>query len=347
MLVFNLLGLKKMTDNEASSTSSYQPEQRKRLHAEYLFIFCYHTEEFADEISVALQDCDTIAIEYAGFKSEDERQYWNEMLTNYVSSAITPQQNAEIQDEFATSRGGDYPSNVLKNLRGSNKRIVLLDMDEDNPNYFYIADYWVANKSYYRAVNNGYSIQKTKEAAVAFLRAATGSFHIREMVMADQLKALGHTPGKIGVITGVIHTPTKEQLSSISETSQIVIGPEIKNADCGETVDYDYFDLAIQQARANGVESVDDSLLDREILRDIIDNYEVDLGDNNMRDLVNGLNEEQINSILHDIDEILETSATHSKGFMRILMTKNEIVKILQAMWPTIPENPKVTIREV
>jgi hypothetical protein len=320
-----------------------KPEQQKRLLAEYLFIFCYHTEEFADEIATAVQDCDTIAIEYAGFKSEDERQYWNEMLTNYVSSVITPQESVEIQDELATRKDGTILLDILKNLQDSNKMIVLLDMDEDNTNYSSTSDYWVAENKYYDAVNNGSSVQEIKESLVAYLRTSVKSFPIRETFMADQLKALGDIPGKIGVITGAIHTPTKEQLSNIAKTSQIVIGPEIKNVDGAEVIIYeDGLNVAIQQARANGVKSVDFSLLEREILKDIIDSYEVDLGDNNVCDLVKGLNEEQINSILHDIDEIKATSTIYSKGFLRMAMTKNKIVEILQTMWPTIPENPKI-----
>ncbi len=334
-----------MTEHE--TPLGYSPEQHERLAADYSFVFCYHTSEFADQISDAVQDCDTVALEYLGFQSEDERQAWNEKLTTYVAGTATEQQNADVQDELEKSAGGAYLGAILEKLKGTNKRIALLDIDEDNPNYDSVTDYWAANRAYYGAVGNGSPVHEVKQASKAFIQAAVDSFPIREAAMAEQLKGLGQVPGKVGIITGIIHTPVLDKLVGVAETSSTVIGPDVKVTDGITTVEYDDLDIAINQARANGVESIDDTLLNRGILKDLIDSYDVDLGDQNLRDLVNGLQPLEVYNLLQKIDEVRTVGSQYKAGFLRLIMTKNDIIDALQDVWPTVGENSKVTIRKV
>lgn len=334
-----------MTEHEAPL--GHSPEQQERLSADYSFVFCYHTTEFADQISTALQDCDTVALEYLGFQSEAERQSWNEKLTTYVAGTATEQQDADVQDELEKSAGGAYLGTILEKLRGTNKKIVLLDIDEDNPNYGSVTDYWAANRAYYGAVGNGSPVDEVKQASKAFIQAAVDSFPVREGAMAEQLKGLGRVPGKVGVVTGVIHTPILDKLSGIAETSSTVIGPDVKITNGVTTVEYDDLDVAIQQARANGMDSIDDTLLNRGILKDLIASYDVDLGDHNLRDLVNDLQPAEVNSLLQKIDEVRSAGSQYKAGFFRLMMTKNDIIDALQTVWPTIGENSKLTIRKV
>ena len=327
-----------MTVDETIATPGYSPEEQERLNAEYSFVFCYHTEEFVDEISAAVQDCDTVAFEYVGFDSDDERQRWDARLTTYVSDTVTEQLSTEVEAELDASAAGAYLKGVLAKLRGSNKKIVTLDMNVDNPNYPLVEEWWVAEKDYYRIVKDGSPVQEIRQASTALLRTAVTSFPLREAVMANQLKALGHSPGKIGVVTGIIHTPVEEELSSIAETTKTVIGPAI--AEGTEVVDYDDFDLAILQARTNGIENVDGMLLDRAILTDVIRGYDIDLGNNTARELVRSVPDEQVGEVLHAIDEIHAKHATQSKGVFRWMLSKDEVTHALQKVWSAIPENP-------
>jgi hypothetical protein len=334
----------KMNANEANLSAGYAPEQQERLQAEYSFVFCYHTEEFADEISAAVQDCDTVAFEHAGFESAAERQAWNTMLTNCISHNATGQQRAETAEKLDVSDGGAYLKGVLDGLQGSDKKIALLDMDEDNPDYEVIHDYWQAHRNYYGAVKDGSSIEEIKQAQAAFLQVAVTSFPVREAFMVDQLKALGHEPGKIGVVTGIIHPQLEEGLSDVAETSHVVIGPEVTIEDGAVRVDYDDFDLAIQQARAEGIGHVDDALLERSILKDVIESYQIDLGDNDARDLVRGLPEARISDVLQAIDDVRAVHAGRKNGFLRQMLAKDEVVHELRKVWPAIPANP-ATVR--
>lgn len=336
-----------MTDHETPLLNSYSPEQQERLSAEYAFVFCYHTPEFAKQIAEAVQDCDTVAFEYLGFKSEDERQAWNDKLTTYVAGTATVAQKDEVRVDLSQSADGGYLGAVLQEFQGSNKKIVLLDIDEDNPDYRLVTNYWNTNRGYYRAISDGSTVQEVRRAATTFLQSAVDSFPVRESAMAEQLKSLGRVPGKIGVITGVIHTPLLEELSDVAETSSEVIGPEVKIVDGLRTVEYDDFDIAIQQARSGGMESVDPLLLDRGILEDLIVSYDVDLGDQNLLDLIDGLLPQELNGLLEKIDEVREANAKYTKGFMRLVLAKNDVIAVLRDVWPNIPENSKVVVRKV
>jgi hypothetical protein len=348
MFIYAFKTNKNMTDNEASPAIGYNPENQERLPAEYLFVFCEHTPEYADKIGAAVADCDTVAFEYVGFKTAEERKGWEVELTRYVSSSVSDEEKIATGMRIEDELQDDYLGAVVTELTNSDKAIALIDMDQDSPGIETQVAYENINAAYIDAIENNATSTELKELVSKYITASLASFSVREAFMTDQLKKLGVKPGKIGVVTGALHESMQATIAKVAETSRIIIGPETVKADGTENMKYSLFDQTVQDLRSSPEAIVSEETLNRIVLVHLLDYYEIDLGDHTSSDLVLGTSEANVTALLAKFDTIREKHAlkdgeTHSitNGWLGFAVERNDVMDLLEATWPSLPQNHK------
>ncbi len=190
-------------------------ERPKRAAIEY--VFCEHSLKNLSKIVDALiaSDGDIIAIEKVregsfGMGTAEEKADLSRRMTEFLSS------DSDITETAAQYFGTDDPlfTKLLDALRGSDKRIVLIDMGTDDEGYFLREASQECREAYNRKFNAPVAHDDTWKAelwelADEYQIASARECEYREFVMGEQIESLArdNPESKITVMMGASHTP--------------------------------------------------------------------------------------------------------------------------------------------
>lgn len=170
----------------------------------------------------SVQDCEVVAIEAAGFRSDRQRAKYDAAATVFVSSTATERQRNRAE-RYLKGLSSKSMLPLFKRLQGTDKRIVTFDMNRGAPEQ---ADTEKALQLEKRAVNHVHRAPSSKikslvlGAAHHYARSNVG----RESRDVAQLEDLarqyeGQNVG-IGVLVGAYHTPIYHELSKRRPTER-------------------------------------------------------------------------------------------------------------------------------
>jgi hypothetical protein len=231
----------------------------------YKFIFCTHSPENSSAIAEELKDCDIVAIETVGLKPE-ERTQLEETYTQEISSSAT-----EPSEEKFFSTGGRFLDGIVAELKQSDKKVVLIDIDEDS------SEYQLTQTAYGQFDHSlrfrNIPSNQLKKLLVDAIQAYSEASRTRESVVAKQLADLqnDHKAKKVGVVVGSVHTAPQHMLErSGSSTERVFVDT---NGGGAEKAHFSYDDQALRQLSLKPDVPLKPSLIDRVLLEKMYSLY--------------------------------------------------------------------------
>ncbi len=213
------------------TTSSVLDEQ---LHtASIEFIFCNHARENLIKVANAVlaSDGDIIAVEKIredsfGMGTEEEKQLLSEQMTHFIAPDSDITQSAS--EYFQTD--DPFFGYMLDELKGSGKRIVLIDMGTDSEGYEYRQNSQSTRFAYAESLQQ--HADNSEDLQLDSQIAAAQSNEYREHVMKEQLTSLAQAnPGlKITVMAGAMHTPMSHNLDPFIRSTRIFVPSDKEEA---------------------------------------------------------------------------------------------------------------------
>jgi nucleotide-binding universal stress UspA family protein len=163
-------------------------QHRRAGSIEITAVLGRHEPEHAPVIADALADCDVIAMEIFGYRSEEIRRAFEAGYTGLISSAADPEW---VSKEFGKRRAtGSHAANVLYHLRGTDKKVVFLDIAEDHPRSPIVSEAEQIEEMYTKTVRELEPLEEARAAALRTAKARAESLRVRDEVMTDQLEVL-------------------------------------------------------------------------------------------------------------------------------------------------------------
>jgi len=183
------------------------------------FVFSNHSEENLSRVveAVIASDGDIIAIEKVlegsfAMGTTEEKQALSERMTDFI--AVDSAIEASASEHFDTEH--PFFTQLLDGLKGSGKKIVLIDMGTDDPGYYLHRNDQKALQAYNAKVGEEHTKDdfeawnaECNDLGLVYQIASARDSEYREHIMADQLASLAdENPGqKITVMAGASHTP--------------------------------------------------------------------------------------------------------------------------------------------
>lgn len=191
------------------SNASVIVERRRAGSVEIEAVMCAHVEENAGEIAEALRGCDVLAFEGVGHKDEAERRKYEQSYTALISSKA----NSDAVDRaFAEiAEKGFGVAGILSHLRGTDKRVVLLDINKDSPDFSAVEEAVRAREVYADAVVNLAPLQEARSVNRRSVQLTAQAYQIRDGVLLSQLQGLladmneTEPDSKLGIMVGSMH----------------------------------------------------------------------------------------------------------------------------------------------
>ena len=229
-----------------------------------------HSKENNDNTVKQLQDCDVVAFEHRVFKNNEERQAYDRAATTYVSTTATDEERRKAYlflDKF--DHTAPQYKLLLDSLKGSDKRIVTLDMNKDDPDY-------KPELNTEKAVSLNASKMSVGEIKTTLVERAAASAkwdEAREARMVAQVTDLvGEYSGQevnIAIMVGAAHTPVHHQLAKQfpGQATRVFATPVKAGQTRPERTYYDPISQLRRHARLVPDKPVPDAMLDRAVLQ--------------------------------------------------------------------------------
>lgn len=250
-------------------TENMSPERHEATS--FKFVFWRHVPENAKAAAGQLADCDVVAIEFVGCKNADERQRYDNAATLFVSSAADAKERAKAEKALRKMPPSTLP--LLRELRGSDKQIVSIDMMKSDPGY----DKFKAAMSHEMRLGFALGQQRPNEAIAKKIMKnddfLADQIMAREELLSRQLHNLANAfaPGtKIGVMLGAIHTPVYHELQRSYQAERVFIDNEQPQPMAnGELYRYSPAGRLLRQRRMLPDSPITEALLNRVLLEGI------------------------------------------------------------------------------
>lgn len=227
------------------------------------YVFCNHSEENLARVTDAVlaSDGDIIAIEKIregsfGMGTAEEKRQLSERMTHFIAADSDITQPAS--EYFETDE--PFFTQLLDSLKGSNKRIILIDMGTDDPKYSLYRKTRETATTYVAKIEEDQPQDEQWQTECDDLRldyqiAAARENEYREFVMQSQITALvADNPGrKITVMAGAMHTPISYGISRLFDVTRIFV-PAAKEAAAygpGERMRFGRMSSQIRMLRLN------------------------------------------------------------------------------------------------
>lgn len=173
-----------------------------------------HVSGNGERAAHAVADCDVLAIEYTGFRSDEERERFDTAATICVSDGVSGSDMRKAQRVLR--RTSTAVAELLLLLKGSDKRILTIDANRGEPA---LKEFDEGSRLLERAGRSAHRVPNTRteelldEAARKMGRGNAG----REAIDVEQLQEIASSyegrDVKIAVLIGANHTPVLHDLA--------------------------------------------------------------------------------------------------------------------------------------
>jgi hypothetical protein len=196
------------------------------ITAEVDFFFCNHSTENLPKIADALitSDADIFAIEKIregtfGMGTEQEKKELSERMTSFIAADNPTAQTAG--EYFGTQE--PLFTLLLDGLKGSGKKIVLLDMGIDNEQFPVYSNRVAVRQSYIDSQKDpSVTQEELDDLEIDNAIAGAQSNEVREVLMEQQIMQLveENPDAKISVMVGALHTAISFNMRSLAKTKR-------------------------------------------------------------------------------------------------------------------------------
>jgi hypothetical protein len=210
--------------NPAETT--YTPEVERASGSALKFVFWDHIPENAAAAAERLKDCDVIGDEMLGFRNQSQRHYYDAAATTYISSTATSWQRRKA-GWYIRNYGTDCCLSFLDELRGTDKRVVTLDIDKCDPEYAAYKDTLRAQRKVHTATKQHRLSCELRPLLLNYLGSCAVESAVRESCVVPQIHELvdryGGRDTKVGILYGAIHTPLYHAMSSMYPSESVFV----------------------------------------------------------------------------------------------------------------------------
>lgn len=287
---------------------SSAPEQAQNpdLHPNFNFVFSRHLAEDGKAVAESLKDFDVIVLEEVAV-NEKTRQLTQNADNMLVSTGLTGQQVDEIYEEVGLH--GSFKGELLYNLQGTNKKIVLVDVNQDDPIFQELnARDRQATNEVIESIRSNQPNDVVRQKSIASLRAMADTTRYREQVVAGQLRNLDTdhdiAPGtKVGVFVGAVHTPVQHEISKDRNTTRTFVeDPESPTKHDREKFRYNIGSTIVRQLNMMPENEIDEATANRQVL---LDTYRVMTSEDPIKthnEVVAAMSDDEVGGLLQEID---------------------------------------------
>lgn len=190
------------------------------------FILGTHgTREDAEKAVGAVEDCDIIAMEAVGGDAEVrriEQAFWQEIMDEPRDSQRSKELLSLINESIEKEAGAtEFDYYFAKGIAGTGKTILLIDISEENPQFYLKEKSTAAMAEYVTALEEEEGLQSILVKLRSSIDAQTESYKSREALVLEQLREIGDRfKGRddlsIGVFEGTVHTSPSHTMHSYS-----------------------------------------------------------------------------------------------------------------------------------
>lgn len=144
-----------------------------------------HTVENAPLIAQAVQDCEVVIIEAPGIKDAANRAENQRLYSTLISGQVDP----GVAEQVFNALPHDTLIQIMRRLARSDKQVVLIDMNADDPDYPLIETYLKTRRQLIGDVVDVKPLASLRAAALAAVDAQYHSYNSRNSLMSQQLEA--------------------------------------------------------------------------------------------------------------------------------------------------------------
>jgi hypothetical protein len=272
------------------------------------------TMQNVSAIAWPLDECDVVAIEAEGVPSEDIREEYERFYTQLISTPVYKEQIDPLLN--AMVERGEVTGALLSHLRGTDKKIVLLGIGEEDPRFAVVSEARQVEGDYIRAVRDLIPLDEARPSVFRAIEASAEAMRIRDEVMAEQAQALVETTRQqggalsIGIAAGRLR---HEAIATIGEEDPTEAGNHEQNAASIEQ-DVNLYNRALRAFRKGDTDQVV-LLANKVLLSQYISNLFIATGDQQraheplfhagVDTLVAGLSDTQVTDALETIRDNL------------------------------------------
>lgn len=320
---------------------------------EYNFVLSDHTVENADGICDGLAGSDIIAWEAEGAPSQEARANTNALLSGAL---------ADNAPNKAVVQAIDYLEDcedwlllkVVERFKGTGKRIELIDINADDERYDdLVTGYRSKQRAFEAALQSGAKNDELRHLLSGYIRTTASMLQGRDLIMAEQLRALGaENPGSnVGVMVGAAHTGIHHAIAKDARTTRVFARSGRLPFKEQKTY-YTYKDQAVRKLAFGITQDIEPQLLDRALLHNTFEQHgkairvrtvggvkgtenfdssveERDIDTSNIdQRIIANMEPAEVTELLEQIDEVKQASAGPANIFERI-KTSNAINKLL------------------
>lgn len=228
-------------------------------------VFCDHVPENAERIANEVIDCDVVAIELVG-GDEESREYYSDLATRLIGRNVS---ETDLDEASEVLRKGSTDAAILEQLRGTDKKIVYIDVEQTHDAYPAQAEASELIAAYDDKIRQLVPVDTLRDGLLYAMERQSSASRQREMYMVEQIQTLQeqYSDKKVGVILGAIHTPVRHMLRSDQPVEAAFVGREQQR---GGNFIYGYGDRVGRELRFGiSPEDITQEWLDREVLKDI------------------------------------------------------------------------------
>jgi hypothetical protein len=296
---------------EQSTHAQGTDEHLGETQTEYHFAFCIHEPEFVPQIYEAVKDCDIIAVET--LMRGDAREVLQEAYSAYTAEGLDPAQRTHILVEAWRKTGTHdaFIRDLLEQLAGTDKRIVLIDADKDDPRLVELGAVEDSRKQDLAQDIENHQPNDRLRVDVVPLVTATNQVHAyRESIVVEQLNQLSTSPDQdhkldIGVVAGLVHTPMSHALSrSGHKISRRFIDDNQHDLEPTEKARYTSDFTLLRSNRFHPDRELEPGQVDKLLLLFLYETYAADTDWNLIQHCVDGMPSTEISSLMDDIDNV-------------------------------------------
>lgn len=256
------------TNSPAAESRIYQDtkeaivEERTIGDTHFKIALSTHAKANMQALAALFGDCDVVAIESLGCKDDADRRYEEDFYTKVMARNPDPAIIKQFKRGLKVRLPGDESSAafIYQYFYGTGKRVILLDINEDHPDYDVTRAVDKAVRDYHNSI---WLLAPIEEARAALRRSAAAIANeqrIRDPILAEQLKAIPGQVGRarVGVLIGLLHYGVLDSIDSSAERSQDIL----------RRVDAKFGPKAKLFREVGNGENPDDKRLNRIILRE-------------------------------------------------------------------------------
>jgi hypothetical protein len=294
-----------------------QHAEQSQLHEqtgepELKIVLWEHSPENSAAAADQVKDCDVLAMEYTGFRNDEERQAFDREATICMSSTAGATELLHAKNYIKERHRATYE--LLNGLQGTDKQVITVDMNADHPDAK-LEKSLAREERRFRSLRHSHPESSKLEAPTEKLAAARAQIiNKREDLVVGQVEGLladERMQGKkVGLLIGAAHTRVMHKLAAGRNIEHVFVTGDYRR---NQKQHFNSMDAITRHKNIIPDRPVPRSLVRRAILEQLYTTHNLDdiVADHNTGDLVDlteRLTDQEVDELLLATDAIKRNS---------------------------------------